>query len=272
MTPPLEKPSADRIIQPAKHTATISKQAVFVGFLMLILVAAVIFGGVIIVQLKANLDSTVQRVYTLEQQLYNADESKNKSVAALQAVQNKNSEQIKVNLSEIRKLWHIAHQRNSKDIKNLQSLIKSVQANIDELNASFDALSALVNQLNKKQIERLATAEKSMNTLNRNLTNLQSAYDNTSQEVVLNLASIDEIQANTRDQFNTIIKLEKLARNNTRANQDFTDEIAEMKEQIMAINNHRRIINRDLKQLKEQAGNADNRSEAQNALQGRPQQ
>ena len=261
-----------------------SKKEIYTYFLLAVLLMATIFTYILLSKSRTDLSLAEDRLAKLEENLYNTDESKNKSVAALQAVQNKASKDIETNISEIKKLWAIAYQTNSKDIKSLQGSRVQVAQELENLGKSFDDISTLLNKFNSQQVStldkaivRIKTSEGSLNILDDNLTKLkthleqiQKAVESAVRDALINQSSLVEIQGDLRKQYDSLIVAENLVKSNNQKLSSYESVFTDIKEQLLSINSHRRVLNIDINKLKKDVVKiiGDEKQSAEDALSG----
>ena len=167
------------------------------------------------------------RLQSIERKLSVTDESLSQSGAAMQAVIKEQEEKIRSNLSEIRKLWVIAHQTNSKDIKANKATLATQKQQL----ASIDTL---VKQL-----------EKQLTPAVKQIFELQSSVSIVADESVANTAEIETIQKQLRDLADIANRLQT----NLTAQQQLMDSADE---QLSAINASRLEVNRRILDLQSQ--------------------
>lgn len=99
------------------------------------------------------------RVADIESKLSVTDESMSQSGAAMQAVLKEHSEELELHMSEIRKLWAIAYDRNRVAIEALQKKDKSTAARLDSVSGSIAKMDPVLKgyQGMKSQLETISS-------------------------------------------------------------------------------------------------------------------
>ena len=260
-----------RPIRQKRQPLELSKKDIYNYFFIFLAIFGVIFCFIMLSKSSTDLEVAEARLTDIEEKLYNTDESQNKSVSALQAVLRKQGVDIEANIKEIKKLWVIAHQTNSKDIKSLKLSKVRIDKELKNIDNTLDQISTLVNKVSadqtalvNKAAARIQTAESSINKVNFNVEQLEVYAATVNQDLLEVSTAVADIEKNLRKQSDLLVTLETTAKNKSQTVSDLTVQLADFKESIAAINNHRRMLNVELSKLKKKVDAA----EATPALKG----
>lgn len=168
-------------------------------------------------------DDLDQRVQVLESKLSVTDESLSQSGAAIQAVLKQQTEDLKLHMSEIRKLWGVAYDTNRPKIDEVAKTQASQAARINSVRDSLAKVEPLVGSFET----------------------LKSRVDTTANQSLAISAGFDEVEANIRTLTDKVSAVESSM---TKQN----GSIADHDEAIEAIDQYRIQINQRLLQLENQ--------------------
>lgn len=107
--------------------------------------------------LSGQRDDLDARVKVLEQKLSVTDESLSESGAAMQSILKGHSEDLELQMSEIRKLWGVAYDTNRKNIEALQKAQTSQGASVSSLRGAMTKVEASAAEIGSLK-SRLDTA------------------------------------------------------------------------------------------------------------------
>ena len=237
--------------RPARESVAASSGGSSLGVWILTLLLIVALGGVGYLywnatQATQRLLMLDERLQSIERKLSVTDESLSQSGAAMQAVIKEQEERIRSNLSEIRKLWVIAHQTNSKDIKTNKQQIAS-QAK------QLTAMDTLTKQL-----------EKQLTPAVKQIFELQSSMSIMADESVANTAEIETVQRQVRQLADSTNRLQK----SLEAQQQLIDSADE---QLGAVNASRLEVNRRILDIQSQLNELSrSQSQLQSSRQSNP--
>jgi len=158
--------------------------------------------------------SLATRIADIESKLSVTDESLVESGAAIQAVLKGQQEDLELHMSEIRKLWAIAYDRNRVAIEKLQAAEKNQDARLDSASGSIAKFDPLIAEYN----------------------GMKSRVETLSSQLLVQSATMDEQSALLRETTDKALALESLVNAQTRSISDHDDAIDAIDEYRIQIN------------------------------------
>ena len=127
--------------------------------------------------LESERNALTERVADIESKLSVTDESLSQSGAAMQAVLKEHSAELETHMSEIRKLWGVAYDRNRAAIETLQKDQKNTGARINSLSGSVAKLDPII----------------------KGYDGIQSRLETISSELLVKSATLDDLSSRVRE-------------------------------------------------------------------------
>ena len=208
----------------ARRTSSGSSDKSFWVLVVLILLACTASAWLFVQtrSLASERDALAQRVEQIESKLSVTDESLSQSGAAMQSVLKEHSDELELHMSEIRKLWGVAYDRN--------------RPAIEELKTGQENMSARMNSFNNS----LAQAD----PIIQGYEGMQSRLETISSQLLLQSATLDDLSARAR----TLSDRSNSIQSNFQSQED---AIQEHEEAIQAIDEYRLQINQRLLRLEQ---------------------
>lgn len=172
--------------------------------------------------LAAERDALAQRVEQIESKLSVTDESLSESGAAMQSVLQEHSDELELHMSEIRKLWGVAYDRN--------------RPAIQEIRTEQENMSARMNSFSNT----LAQAD----PIIQGYDGMQSRLETISSQLLVQSATLDDLSARARSLADQTNSMES-------GIQSQEDTLQEHEEAINAIDEYRLQINQRLLRLEQ---------------------
>lgn len=127
--------------------------------------------------LSAEKNELAARVLDIESKLSVTDESMSQSGAAMQAVLKEHSSELETHMSEIRKLWAVAYDRNRVSIEGLQKDQKNTGARLNSLSGSVAKLDPII----------------------KGYDGIQSRIETISSQLLVQSATVDDLSSQARN-------------------------------------------------------------------------
>ncbi|MEX2367789.1 MAG: hypothetical protein WD601_14400 [Pseudohongiellaceae bacterium] len=172
--------------------------------------------------LTAERDALVQRVEQIESKLSVTDESLSESGAAMQSVLQEHSSELELHMSEIRKLWGVAYDRNRPAIQELQTQQENMSARMNSFNSSLAKADPIIQGYD----------------------GIQSRLETLSSQLLVQSATLDDLSARARSLADRSNSLESRMQNQG-------STINQHEEAIDAIDEHRLQVNQRLLRLEQ---------------------
>jgi chromosome segregation ATPase len=172
--------------------------------------------------LAAERDALAQRVEQIESRLSVTDESLSESGAAMQSVLQEHSDELELHMSEIRKLWGVAYDRNRPAIEELRTEQENMAARMNSFGNSLAQADPII----------------------QGYEGMQSRLETISSQLLVQSATLDDLSARTRS-------LADRANNIESGVQSQRSTIQEHEEAIEAIDEYRLQINQRLLRLEQ---------------------
>lgn len=216
--PSSAKPSSSTTVsKPAKKSSGFSVVTFFLGLFVVLLVGACAFLYLQTTELELDKVALEGRIADIESKLSVTDESLSQSGAALQSVMKEHSNELELHMSEIRKLWAVAYDRNRVAIEELQANQKNIDTRIDSLVSAASKLDPLV----------------------QGYSGIESRLETISTQLLVQSATVDDLSSTDRDLADNLNKL------STGINTQ-SEVISDLQEAIDAIDQYRLQINQRL--------------------------
>jgi len=170
--------------------------------------------------LTSEREALAQRVLDIESKLSVTDESLSQSGAAMGAVLKEHSSELDTHMSEIRKLWAVAYDRNRVAIEGLQKNQKNSEARMNSLSGSVAKMDPIM----------------------KGYDGIQSRLETISSQLLVQSATVDDVSSQARNLADDLAKI------NAKTNSQ-NSNIKEHQEAIDAIDQYRIQINQRLLRL-----------------------
>lgn len=172
--------------------------------------------------LAAERDALAQRVEQIESKLSVTDESLSQSGAAMQSVLREHSDELELHMSEIRKLWGVAYDRNRPAIESLKTEQENMSARMNSFSNSLAQVDPIIQGYD----------------------GMQSRLETISSQLLVQSATLDDLSARAR----TLSDRSNSIQSNVQSQED---AIQEHEEAIQAIDEYRLQINQRLLRLEQ---------------------
>jgi len=172
--------------------------------------------------LAAERDALALRVEQIESKLSVTDESLSESGAAMQSVLQEHSDELELQMSEIRKLWGVSYDRNRPAIQELQTQQENMAARMNSFNSSLAKADPIIQGYD----------------------GIQSRLETISSQLLVQSATLDDFSARARSLADRSNSLESRIQNQG-------NTIEQHEEAINAIDEYRLQVNQRLLRLEQ---------------------
>lgn len=256
---PASNPSSARRQQPQKPThkpqVIVRKESSgllwFTFFLVLILIVAAAYGGWQFVSAQQLIQSQQLRIDELESKLTLSGDESAQSLTSLSANLRTMSNDVKLALTEIDKLW------NTRNV-NRKSIEENKQATIDTSESLKKTMAPLQKDL-KALAASIKKQQKSLAAIESKTEGQLGEFDKLKKDISGQEILVQSLKERVASQASKLKSLQTSAGDNTAVTQKINSVAAKVKtndEAIQAIDAFRRTVSRDILLLKERTGGA----------------